>query len=494
MPSPLEQLEPRAVWSHFDGIRQVPRPSKHEEKIAGHVRRWAGEHGFPVVSDAAGNLVVSVPASAGREDAPTVVLQAHLDMVCEKNDGVAHDFLRDPIQVRRDGDWVRSVGTTLGADNGLGAAAAMAAAVDPEMVHGPLELLFTLDEETGLTGASAFDGALVSGRLLLNLDSEEDGAVYIGCAGAAGVVAEIPLERRAAEPGAKRHVLSVRGLAGGHSGIDIGGRRGNAIKVMVRLLGDLFEADRDLALTDLSGGSARNAIARECFAGLLAGQTRRDHLDSAVARLADKLAGEYVHEPGLEIVLEARQDPGAASLPVVAASRDRLLETLAAAPHGVLAMSAEVPGLVETSNNLALVATDTERARIVCCCRSSSNPALADTMFSLRSLFRLAGAEIEEEPGYPGWAPRPDSPLVRRTIAAYEALFAEAPEIKAVHAGLECGILTQKAPGLDAVSIGPEILGAHSPDERVRISSVAKFYRLLGRLLADLATTPRGSA
>lgn len=488
MASPLEHLEPRAVWHHFDGIRRVPRPSKHEEKIAEHVRRWAGEHGFGVASDAAGNLVISVPASAGREDAPAVVLQAHLDMVCEKNAGVEHDFFRDPIEVRREGDWISAEGTTLGADNGLGAAAAMAAAVDPDVDHGPLELLFTLDEETGLNGASAFDAALVSGRLLVNLDTEEDGAVYIGCAGAAGVVAEIPLDRRAAEPGETRHVLSVRGLAGGHSGIDIGARRGNALKVMVRLLSALRDAGHGLELTDLSGGSARNAIARECFAGLLVDPRRHAELESAIGRLGRELAGDYPYEPGLEIALEPRDPPDEVPPPIADGSRDLLLRALAAAPHGVLAMSADVPGLVETSNNLAVVETGSDRARIVCSFRSSSNPALADTMFSLRSLFQLAGAEIEEESGYPGWPPRPDSPLVRRAVAAYEALFERTPEIKAVHAGLECGILTQKVPGLDAVSIGPEILGAHSPDERVRISSVARFYRLLRRLLADLAT------
>lgn len=481
----LEKLEPRAVWSHFDGIRRVPRPSKHEEKIVAHVRGWAAEHGFAVVADAAGNLVVSVPATAGRESSPPVILQGHLDMVCEKNEDVEHDFFAAPIRLDVDGDWVSAEGTTLGADNGMGVAAAMAAATDPEVVHPPLELLFTLDEETGLNGASAFDGSLVSGRLLVNLDTEEDDAVYIGCAGAGGVVAEMPLVRDGSAPDAVFRELAVRGLAGGHSGIDIAAKRANAIKVMTRLLLALQERGLDPGLAGLRGGSARNAIARECFADLCLDERRAADLAAAFGPLRDRLARAYGFERDLSIVLG---EGGRRSAALAAASRDRLLLALAAAPHGVLAMSAEVPGLVETSNNLAVVETGDDGARIVCSYRSSSNPALDETRQSLTSLFRLAGARVAEDAGYPGWPPAPDSPLVRRTVAVYEDLFAEPPAVKAVHAGLECGILTQKVPGLDAVSIGPEILGAHSPDERVRVSSVAKFYRLLSQLLADLAS------
>ncbi len=484
MSNSLEQLEPRAVWTHFDGILQVPRPSKHEERIARHVRDWAAEHGFAVVADAAGNMVITVPASPGREDAPIVVLQAHLDMVCEKNAGVEHDFFNDPIAVRVDGDWVKTEGTTLGADNGLGAAAAMAVAVDGEIVHGPLELLFTLDEETGLNGASAFDGSLVKGRLLVNLDTEEDDSIYIGCAGAGGLIAHVPLERAAAAPGTELLELAVRGLMGGHSGMDIIQKRGNAVKVMTRLL--LTLGDLDLPVVNLRGGSARNAIARECFADLALDPQGRQALEAALEPLTEQLSADYAFESGLEISLGPGQ-PGDGG-PLTAASRDRLLRVLAAAPHGVLAMSAEVPGLVETSNNLALVATAPGNARIVCSYRSSSNPALTEMAQNLTSLFQLATAKIEDDSGYPGWPPRPDSPLIQRTVTAYEELFGEAPAVKAVHAGLECGILTQKVPGLDAVSIGPEILGAHSPDERARISSVGKFYRFLGRLLADLAS------
>ncbi len=405
MSNPVENLEPRAVWSHFDGIRRVPRPSKHEEKIVEHVRGWAGGHGFPVASDAAGNLVISVPATAGRESAPTVVLQGHLDMVCEKNEGVEHDFFSDPIRLRVDGDWVAAVGTTLGADNGLGVAAAMAAASEPEAVHGPLELLFTLDEETGLTGAAAFDGSLVSGRLLVNLDTEEDDAVYIGCAGSGGLVAEVPLERDGPAPNGVLRQLAVRGLVGGHSGMDIAKQRANAIKVMTRVLLALADDGLDLGLVALRGGSARNAIARECFADLRCDERRAGDLEAALGPLSERMARDYGFERELAIVLGEGSHGGAA---LAGASRDRLLRVLAAAPHGVLAMSSEVPGLVETSNNLALVETRDDRARIVCSFRSSSNPALAETRQSLASLFRLAGARLEDDAGYPGWPPAPD--------------------------------------------------------------------------------------
>ncbi|MCP3962868.1 MAG: aminoacyl-histidine dipeptidase [bacterium] len=488
MNSPLEALTPRPVWSHFDAISQVPRPSKHEERIAAHVREWAERQGFGVQPDASGNMVVSVPATSGRESAPVVVLQAHLDMVCEKNSGVEHDFMTDPIRVAVDGDWVVAEGTTLGADNGLGAAAAMAVAVDGEVVHGPLELLFTLDEETGLNGASALDPAIVSGKLLVNLDTEEDDAVYIGCAGSAGVEATVGLRRVGAGAG-ERLVLSVRGLRGGHSGLDIIENRGNAIKAAARVLIAALDSGTEIGLVAFDGGSKRNAIARECFAHLVVEREHKAGLEEALRAALAELRGELGQvEPNLEIVLESADADAPSWPPVISADRDRLLRTIAAAPHGVIAMSRDVAGLVETSNNLGVVRTAEESATVLCSFRSSVNAALAGTMQSLRSLFLLAGAEVSEDSGYPGWKPNPDSPLVRRTVDVYERLFGEPPEIKAVHAGLECGILAEKVPGLDAVSIGPLIRNAHSPEEKANIPSVGKFYSLLKELLDELAT------
>ena len=506
MSSPLELLEPRAVWRHFDAIRRIPRPSKHEEQIAAHVRSWAAEHGFAVRQDPSGNFVVTVPASAGREASPQIVLQAHLDMVCEKNAGVEHDFTRDPIEVEVEGDWVTATGTTLGADNGLGAAAAMAVAVDRDADHGPLELLFTLDEETGLNGASALDPAIVEGRVLINLDTEEDDAVYIGCAGAAGIEAEVVVERafgttaveRSADAALGEHVeLAVRGLRGGHSGMDIVDNRGNAIKVAARVLMSALDRGVDFKLVAIDGGSARNAIARESSVHLVLDAAQRARFEAVAAEVSSDLAAELgPADSGLTIELSAAEGGAPAWPPLAAGSSRRIIRLLAAAPHGVHAMSREVPGLVETSCNLALVTTTETGVQLLYSLRSSANPALAGTLQSLRSLFLLAGGEVKEEAGYPGWQPNPDSPVVRRTVAVYERLFGERPHIKAVHAGLECGILIQKIPGLDAVSIGPEIRNAHSPDEKARISSCGKFYALLKELLADLGAYPslRGRA
>ena len=488
MSSPLEALEPRPMWQHFDAIRQVPRPSRQEERIAELVRSWAAEHGFGVAADDRGNLAVKVPASAGREGAPTVVLQGHLDMVCEKNAGVDHDFSRDPIAVEVESDWVKAAGTTLGADNGLGVAAAMAVAVDPAVEHGPLELLFTLDEETGLNGASALDPAIVSGRILINLDTEEDDSVYIGCAGSAGIEADFVLERPDAPVAGERVELAVVGLRGGHSGIDIIENRGNAVKVAARTLVAALDRGADFGLIAIDGGSRRNAIARECFTHLAVAPAMRGRLDEVASAVTAEVAAELgAADPDLRIELRSAAESAPAWAPIGAVNRDRLLRLLAAAPHGVLAMSREVPGLVETSCNLAVATTGEASVNVLYSFRSSVNAALAGTRQALRSLFLLAGGEVREEAGYPGWKPNPDSAVVRRTVEVYERLFGEPPQIKAVHAGLECGILAQKIPGLDAVSIGPEIRNAHSPAEMARISSTAKFYALLKELLADLA-------
>lgn len=483
--SPLANLEPQPVWTHFDGIRQIPRPSRREDRIVQFVRDWASQHGFTVREDAVGNMVVAVPASPGKEGAPTVVLQGHLDMVCEKNAGSTHDFENDPIVVAVDGDWVRAEGTTLGADNGLGVAAAMAVAVDPEVVHPALELLFTLDEETGLNGASALDPALVTGRRLLNLDTEEDDAVYIGCAGAAGVEAHFELSRKAAAEGSQAFELAVRGLRGGHSGIEIHCGLGNASKVAAQVLVGALAAGIDLQLVSFTGGSKANAIPRECFVEVLLNADGVGALHGVIEEVRQGVLAELGSTAEqLDISLTSKNS---AERPIASTDRDRLLDFVLAAPHGALAMSREVPGLVETSNNLAVVRTEGDSAMVLCAFRSSVNASLVSTSRSIQALCRLAGAKAKTRGGYPGWKPVPDAPLVRRATDMYSDLFGTPPEVKAVHAGLECGILVEKLPGLEAVSLGPEIRGAHSPDERASIPSVAKFYRWLSALLADLA-------
>lgn len=483
----LSDLEPQLLWQRFDGIRRVPRPSKHEERIAAHIDGWADEHGFDVRRDAFGNRVVVVPASAGREGADILVLQSHLDMVCEKNAGVEHDFMNDPIRLARDGDYVRAVGTTLGADNGLGVAAAMAVATDPTIDHGPLELLFTLDEETGLNGAAALDPAIVVGRQMVNLDTEEDGSIYIGCAGAAGVRAQWTFERQA-EPSACQAVrLAVKGFTGGHSGVEIHQPRGNAIKVMARLLSAAVERAIEFDLVSLDGGSKANAIPRECFAHLRLATAQRPALEALIEAVSEDVRGELGDAAAAFAIVVEDGDRDDTSPPLKTRDRDRLLHLLDAAHHGVRMMSSQVDGLVETSSNLAVVSTTTTGGQAHFSLRSSSNEALRRVADELVSLCRLAAAEPSVDRGYPGWAPNPSSFLLSRAREVHLGLFDEAAEIKAVHAGLECGLLCERLSGLDAVSIGPEILGAHSPDERVSITSTARFYRFLGGLLADLS-------
>ncbi len=486
----LEDLEPVLLWRAFDGIRRVPRPSKQEAQIVAHVDAWAAAHGFGVRADDFGNRVIVVPASPGCEHAPITVLQAHLDMVCEKNAGIEHDFLKDPIRLRRDGDWIGAVGTTLGADNGLGVAAAMAAALDPDIQHGPLELLFTLDEETGLNGAAALDPAIVKGRTLVNLDTEEDGAIYIGSAGAAAVQARRQLERQTVGEPLDTLQLMVKGLSGGHSGVQIHEPRGNAIKVMARLLAMALERQIDVRLLTLDGGSKANAIPRECLAQLLLAPHQRAALEAVVEDVRQLVRGEIgVHEPAFEIVVTALQaGTDGPTAPLRSEDRDALVRLLDAAHHGVWMMSSQVPGLVETSANLAVVRTEEEKSTAQFSLRSSSNEALRRVAQQLVSLCRLAAVEAQVDIGYPGWAPDPSSLLVRQTAAVFESLFACPAAIKAVHAGLECGLLSERLTGLQAISIGPEIRGAHSPDERLSISSTLRFYRLLGALLERLST------
>ncbi len=488
MSSPVASLEPRLIWSHFDAILGVPRPSKSEEKIVAHVEAWARQRGFAVRRDAIGNLVVVVPATPGHEAAPTVILQGHLDMVCEKNADVARDFLEQGIDAYVDGDWVRARGTTLGADNGIGLAAAMAVADDPEAVHGPLEILCTVDEETGLTGAKQLDASIVSGRLMVNLDTEEDGAVYIGCAGGADIHMSLPTDRRKGLLGSSPVKLVVRGLKGGHSGLNIIDNRGNALKLAARVLAKAIETGLELELVSLDGGSKHNAIPREAFAVCRIPADARSRLEAAAAACLPGFREEFgAIEPDLAVEVEAVADDDSVRHVFRQHLRDRLLCLVTAMPHGVLSMSRDVPGLVETSNNLAVVKTEAERVLVVTSHRSSVMPALYAAGEQVRAVGVSHGAEVEVHDAYPGWKPNPASPLVQRTVAVAERLSGKRPEIKAIHAGLECGLLIEKAPGMDAVSIGPEIRNPHSPDEAVQISTVARFYALVKELLRELA-------
>jgi len=411
-----------------------------------------------------------------------------MDMVCEKNTDVDFDFMEDAIRVRVEGDWVVTEGTTLGADNGIGVAAAMALAEDPDVVHGPLELLCTVDEETGLTGAMNLDPALVKGRIMLNLDTEEDGAVYIGCAGGADTNARLDMDRRRGLLGSVPMKLTVRGLKGGHSGLNIIENRGNAIKLANRVLLAALQEDPDLDIVSFEGGSKHNAIPRESFVVVRLLEDQVDSLKAVVKSCLEDFRVEYGSiEPDLEIVLDAVEDGPEYEQVLETLDRDILVTLVDAIPHGVQSMSRDVPGLVETSTNFAVIRIEEEEAFFVMSHRSSVMPALFALRDQVGSILQLVGASIEIKDAYPGWQPNPDSPIVRRTVDVYEKLFGKRPELKAIHAGLECGLLIEKVPDMDCVSIGPQIENAHSPDEKVQISSVDRFYRHVVAILNDLA-------
>jgi dipeptidase D len=446
----------------------------------------AEEHGLEVRSDKIGNLVIAVPATPGRESAQVVVLQGHLDMVCEKNKDVEHDFMNEPIRAVVDGDWVSAEGTTLGADNGIGVAAALACATDPDVVHGPLELLFTMDEETGLTGAQRLDGSMLRGRTMLNLDSEEDGVLFAGCAGGADTHLFVTPTLRPATAGTTARAIEVGGLRGGHSGLNIHENRGNALKILARLLDRASDRGATWELAKIEGGSAHNAIPREAHAEIHLSDDDAKKLDDVVASFTEEVRAELKGiDDGVAIGVSAADD-GAEVM--ADADRDRLVALLLSLPHGVLGMSQELPGLVETSNNLATVEIENGRVKIIVSSRSSVGPTQAALLASIRAVGALAGADVETHDGYPGWKPNMASPVLAVLREVYGKLWDGEPEVTAIHAGLECGLLGEKVPGIDMVSFGPQIEGAHSPEERVQISSVAKFWDALKMTLDRLSS------
>jgi dipeptidase D len=481
----ITDYEPKSLWTHFDEIRQIPRCSGHEERARQYVLEFAKKNNFEADCDARGNAVVRVPATPGHENAPAVAIQGHLDMVCEKNSDVEHDFAKDPIQLQVDGDWLTAQGTTLGSDNGVGVAAALAAGVDDSVVHGPLELLFTVDEEVGLSGAGKLEPGFVKAKRLLNLDSEELGSVFIGCAGGGDSTITLPLERTGGPAGATGARVRVSGLRGGHSGLDIVEQRGNAIKVLSRVL---WETDRahQVAVASINGGNKRNAIPREAVAEVAVAGKDFDGFGRRVGELEKIIATELGgREENLKIAVEPLDKMPAKTL--TRDSQKRLLDMLLAIPHGIEAMNYDIPELVETSNNLASVATSETSVVVGTSSRSSINTALQSVRDRIRAAAELAGATVEEDAPYPGWKPNLASQLLQVTKNVHKDLFGQEPEAKAIHAGLECGIIGEKYPGMDMISFGPHIEHPHSPDERINIPSVEKFWKLLAGLLEALA-------
>lgn len=476
-------LKPELVWDYFYGITQVPRPSKKEEKIREHVKEFAKNNNFNFKEDDAGNIVIKVPASAGMEDKPVVVLQGHLDMVCEMNKGTEHDFDNDPIKLIKKDGWITADGTTLGADNGIGVAAAMAAATDPEVVHGPLELLMTIDEETGMTGVNALQPGFIEGKVLLNMDSEEDGAFYVGCCGGVDTVGKFEIKWSDAKKGMKPYELIVTGLKGGHSGLDIQNGRANAIRIMAQLLNKLRKVK--YRITDFSGGSKRNAIPREAEATILIDPKDEKAVKEIIDRFVNDTLLEFnKNDGGLKIVLE-RKDKKVKNVYSKKFTK-RIINVLLALPHGIMAMSPDIPDLVETSTNLATVSKEGNDLRIGTSQRSSIESAKDNIAESVQAVFKLGGAyEVFSGDGYPGWQPNMDSQLLKVSNKVFNDLYDKMPEVKAIHAGLECGLLGAKYPGLDMISFGPTIEGAHSPDEKLNIQDVEKFYNLLKSILKE---------
>jgi dipeptidase D len=479
---PLSGLEPALVWQRFSELTRLARPSKAEGPAREHVLGWAAARSHEAHTDEEGNVVVRVPATPGRDNAPVVVLQAHLDMVCERDPDSAFDPREGRVDVRVDGDWVRANGTTLGADNGIGVAAALAVADDGAVEHGPLELVFTVSEEQGLDGAKALDASLVSGRLLVNLDGTSDDALTIGCAGSDHTHLRVPLE---AEPlGAGEVVLQVgvSGAKGGHSGEDIAAGRASAIKVLGRVLAAGFAA-APFRLVSLAGGASRNAIPREAHAlGALpegGEEALRRAAGEELAQVARQHAGT---DDGLVLDVSPAEADGAAD----ADATRRVLDLVSAVPTGVLAMTTGLAG-VETSTCLTTAATEDGTLALGSMTRSSNAAALDGVLVTMHALARLGGAEITTRRSYPPWEPDLGSSLLATAQATHGRLFGSEPALKVVHGGLECAVLGQRLPGVEMVSIGPEIVGPHAPGESLRISSTQRFYRLLGALLDDLS-------
>ncbi|MCM1153638.1 MAG: aminoacyl-histidine dipeptidase [Muribaculum sp.] len=481
----VKDLKPELVWRCFDEITKVPRPSCHEEQIREYLLEFAKKHNIQVRTDKVGNVAMSKPATKGHEDAPTVVLQAHMDMVAEKNADTEHDFMKDPIQTYVDGDWVKAKGTTLGADNGIGMAAAMAVMIDDTLVHGPVEALFTINEEIGLEGAQNLGKDMLTGTMLINLDSEDDGEIFVGCAGGIDTTAIFNYKKSMSPENFTYFRVSVNGLLGGHSGSDINLGRANANKVIARFIWECSQ-EWDVEISEFDGGNLRNAIPREAWAVF---GVHSDHKESVKRRLdkyAKEICNEYAGvEPSMELKIEEAARP---EFCIDSNTSVALARALYSAPHGVYSMSRDLEGLVETSTNLAAVKMiEGDKIKVTTSQRSSVESRKQDIAGQVEAHFQLAGAEVSHSDGYPGWAPNMQSTIMRLSADAYEELFGVKPAIKAIHAGLECGLFLSKYPNLDMVSFGPTMTGVHSPDEKLNIPTVDKFWKHLCKVLEKVA-------
>lgn len=481
----VKDLKPELIWKCFDEVTKVPRPSRHEEKIRAFLLKFAADHGVEAKTDAVGNVVMRRPATPGYENAPVVVLQGHMDMVAEKNNDVNHDFMNDPIDTYIDGDWVKARGTTLGADNGIGVAAAMAAMIDPDLIHGPLEALFTVNEEIGLEGAENLGEGMITGSILLNMDSEDDGEIFVGCAGGIDTTADFEYQRSFSPENFVYMRVAVKGLLGGHSGSDINLGRANANKIIARFIWECSQK-WDITVAEISGGNLRNAIPREACALFGVHSDHSEDLKAYLQKYYEDIKNEFKGvEPAMEFTIEACDRP---EYCMDSRTSLALIRAIYSAPHGVYSMSRDLEGLVETSTNLAAVKMiDNNIVRITTSQRSSVESRKEDIAGQVEAHFQLAGAKVSHSDGYPGWAPNMESPIMKIAADAYEELFGVKPAIKAIHAGLECGLFLSKNPHLDMVSFGPTMTGVHSPDEKLYIPTVDKFWQHLARILEKVA-------
>ena len=477
-------LQPELVWSYFEEICKIPRPSKKEEKIAAWLMEFAKKHQLEARQDEAGNVLITKPATPGKEQTPGVVLQAHMDMVCEKNADTVHDFDKDPIKPYIDGEWVKAKGTTLGADDGIGIAAALAVLTDENIQHGPLECLFTVDEETGLTGAFALQPGFFQGKILLNLDSEDEGELYIGCAGGMDVTATLEYKEVAPEAGDIAVKVTLKGLRGGHSGLEINEGRTNANKLLVRFVREAV-ASYEARLASWEGGNMRNAIPREAHAVITIPAENEEELLGLVKYCEDLFNEEYsAIETPISFTAERVEVPAGQ---VPEEIQDNLIDAIFACQNGVTRMIPTVPDTVETSSNLAIITIGGGKAAIKILARSSSDSMKEYLTTSLESCFSMAGMKVEMTGGYSGWQPDVNSPILHAMKASYKQQFGVEPAVKVIHAGLECGIIGAIIPGLDMISFGPTLRSPHSPDERALIPTVRKFYDFL---VATLEQTP----
>jgi dipeptidase D len=485
MSTVISQLKPERLWHYFDEILKIPRPSKKEDRIVAWIMDFGKAHHLETIKDSVGNIIIKKPGTAGFEKAPAVCLQGHVDMVCEKDSDKVFDFDKDAIEAYIEDGWVKARGTTLGADNGIAVATMLAILEAKDIDHGPLECLFTIDEETGLTGAFGLDPNVLSSRVLLNLDSEDDGEFFIGCAGGKDTVIEMKVDKEPLPEKYKFFKLQISGLTGGHSGDDIHKNRGNANKILNRYLWEtagLF----GVRVSTFEGGNLRNAIAREATGVFIVPEGKAGELGPFTDKFRTQIRNEFrVSEPELKIELTSASKP---DFVMSRASQENLLNSLYACPHGVIAWSQDIPNFVETSTNLASVKMHNGFVRIATSQRSSIESAKVDICQMVASVFTMTGAEVSHSDGYPGWAPNPHSQVLDLAMASYESLFGQKPIARAIHAGLECGLIGDKYPGMDMISYGPTIRNPHSPGEKLEIATVEKFWVLTLDLLKKLGS------